>query len=295
MENPHFKLISNLYGFRLVITSFVPLFISIIITSFFPNNLLGTVLAAILLGITAYRVQFILHEASHFTLFKPRFINDAVANFTGSFIGFGIENYRKVHQLHHLKHGHKDDPQFFDFYQLEHRPKFSFLLFLLQPLWASRLAPTLKRDILSHSKLSTSNTIIFPSTQTISIAFIQLLILVFITTQFYHPAKLYLAPSYYIGIFTISLFLARLRAIAEHQPFPNEPTNITRNHKPNLIDSLFLSDGYFCFHETHHSFPSVQSCHYPSIVYRDRDAYCFHPSMLITILRLNKSYSTSNT
>jgi fatty acid desaturase len=72
--------------------------------------------------------------------------------------------------------------------------------------------------------------------------------------------------SLYGGMATFSLFLARLRTLAEHQQVDSSYSDFSRTHKRNWFDTLMLQDANFCFHLEHHLYPSVQSRHLPELL-----------------------------
>jgi fatty acid desaturase len=64
---------------------------------------------------------------------------------------------------------------------------------------------------------------------------------------------------YYLGLSTTSLFLSRLRTLAEHQQVPPVDNDFSRSHKWNLFDWLFLYDANFNLHFEHHLYPNLQT------------------------------------
>jgi fatty acid desaturase len=70
----------------------------------------------------------------------------------------------------------------------------------------------------------------------------------------------------YVGFGTVSLFLARLRALAEHQQVGSSYTDFSRSHPKNWFDTLLLQDANFCYHLEHHLYPSVQSGYLPELL-----------------------------
>jgi fatty acid desaturase len=62
-----------------------------------------------------------------------------------------------------------------------------------------------------------------------------------------------------VGLATVSLFLARIRALAEHQQLGQEETDFSRSHRFNLFEWFVLYDANFNFHAEHHLYPNTQS------------------------------------
>ena len=67
-------------------------------------------------------MQTLVHHLSHDLLSKNRAFNDRLGNFlVAGFIGMRIQNYRRVHFVHHAENGSADDPEFIDFSVVEAR------------------------------------------------------------------------------------------------------------------------------------------------------------------------------
>lgn len=61
-------------------------------------------------------LQTLVHHLSHDLLSKNRSVNDWVGSLlTAGFIGMRIQNYRRVHFVHHAENGSTSDPEFIDF------------------------------------------------------------------------------------------------------------------------------------------------------------------------------------
>lgn len=61
---------------------------------------------------------------------------------------------------------------------------------------------------------------------------------------------------------TFGLFLSQLRGVAEHGVRGEaDPAGFVRSHSPETSGKLFLYDLNFNFHEEHHRYPQVPSCH----------------------------------
>jgi fatty acid desaturase len=78
------------------------------------SNLIGFTLGIILLGTSAYKFQFIIHEAAHSNLFENKKLNDSVGNFFSYLFGMSLSSYRNFHFRHHNKTNTHEDPQFLD-------------------------------------------------------------------------------------------------------------------------------------------------------------------------------------
>lgn len=68
------------------------------------------IVAAFVIGGRQLGLAILMHEASHYTLFRTRRLNDLVGNWLGGlFIWIDVERYRTHHHQHHTKTGTDDD------------------------------------------------------------------------------------------------------------------------------------------------------------------------------------------
>ena len=257
-----FRVKSDSYGWFLTARTTLPFIGSLMVISFMPNNIVLWLLAAILSGWSAYRIQFVLHDTCHMSLFSSRKTNDFVGKSAGLLIGNYFPRYRAIHFLHHKYNGLIEDPQLPDYLSDKEMNKKSFLRFLFEPLWGMRLIPYLKRDLLEASIVRTK---IPAPTKTwyFLLALIQLCIIFVVTSGLTKPIFFI---SLYGGMATFSLFLARLRTLAEHQQVNSTYSDFSRTHKRNWFDTFMLQDANFCYHLEHHLYPSVQSRHLPELL-----------------------------
>ena len=257
-----FRVKSNYYGWFLTARTTLPFVGSLLIIHFLPNNFLMWVCAAILSGWSAYRIQFVLHDTCHMSLFSSRSTNDYVGTSAGLLIGNFFPRYRAIHFLHHKYNGLIEDPQLPDYLSDNEMNRKSFLRFLFEPLWGMRLIPYIKRDLLEASVVKTK--IPAPTKKWyLLLTLVQMCIIFTITDGLIKPMFIL---SLYGGMATFSLFLARLRTLAEHQQVNSSYSDFSRTHKRNWFDTLMLQDANFCFHLEHHLYPSVQSRHLPDLL-----------------------------
>lgn len=80
-------------------------------------------LAAFVPALLAQRsLQTLVHHLSHDLLTRRRNLNDLLGNLlVAGFIGMRIENYRRVHFVHHVENGSASDPEFIDFDEVDSR------------------------------------------------------------------------------------------------------------------------------------------------------------------------------
>lgn len=77
---------------------------------FFPN-ILTVIIALFILGGKQLACAIIMHDASHYSLFTNKKLNEFVGNWLGGYaIMNDVERYRPYHQEHHLNTGSDDDP-----------------------------------------------------------------------------------------------------------------------------------------------------------------------------------------
>ncbi len=101
---------SDLAGWWAVISTWSLIALAFVLVAAWPNPL--TILVAlVILGGRQLALAILMHEASHYTLFRTRGLNDFAGNWlAGRFIWTDVIRYRKHHHLHHTKTGTDDDP-----------------------------------------------------------------------------------------------------------------------------------------------------------------------------------------
>jgi len=258
-----FRVKSDKYGWQLTARTTLPFIFAVLVSGLLlPNNVLGWIIAIPLIGCSAYRIQFVLHDTCHMSLFSSRKLNDAVGSAVGTLIGVYFPRYRAIHFLHHKYNGLVEDPQLPDYLADQNISKAQYLKFLIEPLWGARLIPYLKRDLL-EARVVKAKIPSAPKSWFASMVLTQLVVIFILTNGF---TKIPFVLSMYVGFGTVSLFLARLRALAEHQQVGSQYTDFSRSHPKNWFDTILLQDANFCYHLEHHLYPSVQSRHLPELL-----------------------------
>jgi len=258
-----FRVKSNYYGWALTARTTLPFLFAVVGVGFFvPDTFLGLSISIFILGWSAYRIQFVLHDTCHMSLFSSRKLNDIVGNVVGTLIGVYFPRYRAIHFLHHKYNGLLEDPQLPDYLSDQKISKAQYIKFLMEPLWGARLVPYLKRDLL-EARIVKAKIPSAPLGWYSLLALVQIGILFVLTDGF---KKWPFIICMYVGFGTISLFLARLRALAEHQQVGSQYTDFSRSHPRNWFDTALLQDANFCYHLEHHLYPSVQSRHLPELL-----------------------------
>lgn len=279
---------SNLYGLRICLTQLlVACLVVISLQRLDIENFWKALLSAVLLGAVAYRIQFVLHDASHKSLFRSAKLNEIVGWSFGISVGVNFSRYRYTHMWHHRLTGSTNDPQYRD-YLHGNVSRIRYLMFLISPLMGSRVLPYLGREFLVKNKSSDNNynePRVHPAWYLGCLIVVQTELLI-ISDFGRQPA---IAVGFVLGLPTVSLFLARLRAVAEHQDFAADQAGFTRSHKFNLVDYLILYDANFNNHFEHHLYPGLSSRHLKKVrnqvdeVGRPHDT--LGTSMFLTILR----------
>lgn len=279
---------SNSYGYRICAAQLVVAFFAVFaLQGLNLNIVIHTLISAVVLGIIAYRVQFILHDASHKTLFKNQRVNELAGWIFGIMVGVNFSRYRFTHMWHHRLTGSENDPQYRDYLHGQ-VSRGRFVAFILSPLVGSRLFPYLGREFLQKRDLQ-SDEYQGPKVSQFWYACAILVVVaeIFIFSEFGQSPQI--SVGFLMGLPTISLFLARLRAVAEHQDFTADRPGFTRSHRFNLIDFFFLYDANFNYHFEHHLYPGISSRHYKTLCAQldalGRPADTMGTSMFATIIR----------
>jgi fatty acid desaturase len=91
--------------------------LSLLAALYLPGGVPAILAASFVLILLAQRsLQTLVHHLSHDLLSRNRQVNDWIGNlFAAGFIGMRIQNYRRVHFVHHAENGGASDPEFIDF------------------------------------------------------------------------------------------------------------------------------------------------------------------------------------
>ena len=210
-----------------------------------------------------YKFQFIIHEACHRNLFSKEILNEFIGNLSASLFGMSLKSYRDTHFLHHKYSNTLDDPQFNDALGDRNSDlnKIHFIKFIISPFYFAKFFLFIKREIL----LNVNNIFQKKRNQkkSINLKFIILSLLInlliFSFIYFFTNKKILLAFSYHLSLATITLFLARIRTLAEHQYFlqAETPKKFVVSHNTNLFEKMFFYDLNFNYHLEHHIFPRL--------------------------------------
>ena len=114
--------------------------------------MLGILIGIILMGVTSYKFQFLIHEACHRNLFTKQKINEFIGNLSASLFGMSLKSYRETHFLHHKHSNTINDPQFNDALGKKNSnlKKMDFVRFIFSPLYCSKFFLFIRRELKSN-------------------------------------------------------------------------------------------------------------------------------------------------
>lgn len=219
-----------------------------------------------LVGWSGYKIQFILHDCSHKTLFQTKHLNEWVGTGSGMLVGVYFKMYRFTHMQHHRINGEPGDPQYPDYLGEKELSNLEYLGFIFNPLVGGRFisyitreyAPLIQR-LLGRSDPKAHLGPAITGRWFVGFLVCQAAIATLATGFWAHPWLMFVLPC---GLSTIALFLSRVRTLAEHQRNSHEAAHdFSRTHVPNFFDKLLFYDANFNFHVEHHLAPQLPSQH----------------------------------
>ena len=109
-EIKSFTALSDLRGFQALLTTWILIGASFLLVTYFPNPL-SILIALIVVGGRQLALAILMHDCSHYSLFKTRKLNDFIGSwFCGLPIWLDLKRYRKHHWRHHQLAGTREDP-----------------------------------------------------------------------------------------------------------------------------------------------------------------------------------------
>jgi fatty acid desaturase len=213
-------------------------------------------------------IQTLVHHLSHDLVSRNRRLNDGVGNFlVAGLIGMRVQNYRRVHFIHHAENGSTNDPEFFDMALVSakggllpyivHFAVGGEALALIKKYYAPR-QPAPVHDAAREARPSPENGAKKRGAQALfaraaamgHVVLCQLALLAlfaFVAGAWYlYAVWLYVAVSW-------SPLLSRLRFLVEH-PGKDERTVSTR---APWYETLFFAPYQFNYHFEHHVWPGL--------------------------------------
>jgi fatty acid desaturase len=220
------------------------------------------------LGLTMNGLLNLMHECAHYHVFKPRWGSNALSRWVlAPLMGVSFDGYRHLHWEHHRHLGEEGDPKYSYLENVRGWRLAALLLrclllvealrkFRYQAGGARRAAGSAQGSKLWVGRVFLLQAVFFGSLWAVSSWFA--------SREFRETLVLTLlayATVYIYGLMSLTLFLATLRAIAEHQPgieqsLPAGHASL-RNLKCNPVSRLLLGCYGFAEHATHHREPGI--------------------------------------
>jgi fatty acid desaturase len=256
-----------------VLGNWAVVFAAMALVAAWPNPL-TVLLALFLIGARQLGLAILMHEASHYSLFSSKRVNDFVADWLCAFpVWSDLAAYRKYHMGHHARTWTKDDPDLslatpFPVTRESLRRKFWRDL-SGQTGW-KRVKYTLRRDLgIGDFKMARTD----DSARAFRGMLASNAVLLALLWAVGHPA-LYLL---WVGAFlTTNMLVTRIRAIAEHSMItdPSDPLQNTRTTLASPLERLFVAPNRVNYHLEHHLLMTVPHYKLPEMhrLLRERGA-----------------------
>lgn len=266
---------SDWKGFWEVLYNWLWIAGALALAGFWPN-VFTIVLAMFIIGGKQLGCAIIMHDASHFSLFKTRKLNEIIGNWFGAYpIFHSVIRYRPYHLEHHIFTGTAGDPDVpltkgYPATKMSMTRKFMRdifgptgikgyvgLIFMQVGIWEYRLSGEVVKDKTPQNKIKTAlKNLTGPVIFNVGLWFILWLC---------GAGWLYLL---WIGaLFTTYTFSLRVRSMAEHSmsPDPANPRMNTRTVYANFVEQILFAPLHVNYHAEHHLFMSAPSYNYPKM------------------------------
>lgn len=221
-------------------------------------------------GLTMHGLTNLMHESAHYHVFKERWSSNLLGRWVlGPLMFANFDRYRQLHWAHHRNLGEDDDPKYS--YKVDIRG-WRLLGFLLACLSGVEGARKFFHQHAVHADVSSVDSRFW---------IVRLFVVQALLGMSLLAAAWWAAPRdllqillavvvayggvYVYGLLSLTLFVATLRAIAEHQDGVDDATAaghaVLRNLKCGPIGRLILGCYGFAEHATHHRHPAIPSYH----------------------------------
>jgi fatty acid desaturase len=220
-------------------------------------NPLTILLALFLIGARQLGLAVLMHEASHYSLFSNKRVNDWVASWLCAYpVWSDLYAYRRYHMGHHARTWTRDDPD------LNLATPFPVTrASLWRKIWRDlsgqtgwkRVKFTLQRDLgLRQGKMKRTGN----DARAFRGMLISNAVLFGVLLAVGHP-ELYLL--WVVAFLTTNMLVTRIRAIAEHSMVtdPSDPFQNTRTTLASPLERLFLAPNGVNYHLEHHLLMTV--------------------------------------
>lgn len=243
-------------------------------------NVFTVIIALFILGGKQLGCAIIMHDASHYSLFKSKKLNDVIGNFFGAYPIFNnVEQYRPYHFQHHIATGTADDPD--------------INLVAGYPAKLASMLRKLFRDFIGLSGLKADFGLLAMHTGFIKYnlgnyvekipvderpwkiiirnAFYNLRGPLFVNGVLFLVLLAFGKPWLYLlwigANLTTFTFSLRIRSIAEHSVVEdtNNPYKNTRTTYANFIERILFAPLHVNYHLEHHFLQNMPSYHSPQL------------------------------
>lgn len=262
---------SDLKGFQALLTTWFMIIGSFMLVAFFPN-LFTILFALMILGGRHLALAILMHDASHYSLFKTKWMNDFFGNWFCAYPTWqDLRRYRPHHNAHHKYAGSDKDPDMdlvANFPISKKSLQRKFLRDLLGISGLKRIYGLILMD-LGFIRYTVSSSVVKLDQKGrslkdyVTMAFTNLHgviltnVILFLVLKYFHHSELYLLwiVSYLIPF---SIFV-RIRSIAEHActQMDLDPVKNTRTTYATPLARVTVAPHFVNYHLEHHFLMTV--------------------------------------
>jgi len=235
----------------------------------------AALIAIVLMAPLAHALFILAHEAAHYRLYEPRWLNDLVGRICATLPGLSMCTYRVTHRLHHNNLYGPDDPDI-ALHGGYPRGKAYLLKKLAKDLAGLTAWKTYAYFLGAPAANADTDTAARPLGDTSPrlrqaalrdrwtvLAFhVTMPMIAFATGWGWYYVVLWMVP-----LVTVLQATLRLRAICEHGALTDfsSPLTAARTNLPNWWQRYLLFPHHVNFHIEHHLYPAVPHYHLPRI------------------------------
>lgn len=240
-------------------------------------NVFTILIALFILGGQQLGCSILMHDASHFSLFKSKTVNDWVGNWLGAYpVLNNVKDYRPYHHGHHLKAGTEEDPDLMltRGYPTNRRSMYRKFFRDLSgqtgvktyiALFAMHLGYIRYTQSGNIEKVGQENRIdLIRGLKNMAGPIVSNLIIFSLMVLCLHPA-IYLL--WVVSLLTTFQFSVRVRSIAEHSVIEDSlnPQKNTRTTYANWFEKLLFAPYHVNYHLEHHMLMTVPFYNLPKM------------------------------
>lgn len=268
---------SNWKGLLEVLETWAWITFAFVLVAVFPN-VITVVIALFILGGKQLACAIIMHDTSHYSMFRTKSWNDFFGNWMGAYpIFHNVRQYRPYHLQHHVATGTEDDP---DINLTKGYPTSApsmtrkFLRDLSGAtgikayfgLFAMHLG-ILKYNLGNYIERITVHERGYLFKNGIKNLFGPIVSNLIMFGIFYAFGKPWLYLMWPAALLSTNQFCLRVRAIAEHSVVEdtNDPMKNTRTTYANFLERLLFAPHHVNYHLEHHFLIPAPSYNYPKM------------------------------